>query len=125
MAGLDMSRGIPRGRPSRKMPAPFVRPQVQISPPSVEQRRSWQWIAPTALAEGDVVPGMGLVHRVREVVLAPEYESGMAPADIVNAILWSVRIEAGVPEPQEYEVEASELIWAFSQCPVGASADGE
>lgn len=113
MSGLDMSHGIPRGRPSRKMPAPFQRPSVALGPRGDDERRAWQWIAPAALREGDVVPGLGLIHRVRELVYAPTYQSGMPAKEIANAILWAVLIDAGVPESQQYELDASEQIWAY------------
>jgi hypothetical protein len=106
------------------MPAPFQRKSIAVGPRAEQQRRVWQWIPPSALAEGDVVPGMGLVHRVREVVVAPGYESGMAPRDIAEAILWAVRIDAGVPDSQEYEVDASQNIWAFACEREGTSASG-
>lgn len=110
---FDVSKGIPQGRPTKKMPKPFQRPRLEIGK-TEGQQRSWQWVAPAKLAEGDIVPGYGLVHSVEEVVWSPQYESGLSPEEVVDSILWTVQLTAGVPTSKQYRLDPATQVWAYS-----------
>ncbi len=112
---LDMSRGIPKGRPSRKMPAPFKRSRIEIGPKSPEDKRAWQWVSPAALAIDDVVADFGRVTEVREVIQAPVFESGLSAVEIVDQTTWRVLVTAGVPWSTTRYFDPTQQVWAFAR----------
>ncbi len=115
MSPLDMSKGLPKGRPSRKMPAPFKRPRIEIGVLAPKDRRVWQWVSPRDLVEGDIVVDLGLITEVREIVEAPEYESGLSATEIVNDTSWYVVVKAGVPWSDTHYLDPSQQVWAFAR----------
>ena len=52
------------GRPSKKIPAPYSRPRIEIGGSSRE-KKDWVWLNANELSVDDVVAGEGLVQEVR------------------------------------------------------------
>ena|SRR5712692_7842254 len=112
---LDVTGGIPRGRPSRKMPAPFKRPRIEVGRKVADERRDWQWVSPMRLVSGDVVPGLGIVTSIRELVYAPEFESGLSADAVVEQTVWRVVVAAGAPNSSEHYLDPTQQVWAFAR----------
>jgi hypothetical protein len=52
------------GRPSKKIPAPYSRPRIEIGG-KPEEKKDWHWISAFDLKEGDIIAGEGVVQEVR------------------------------------------------------------
>lgn len=61
----DLSKGIPRGRPSRKIPTSFQRPSISVKGPN-HVSKLWRWAALSELAAGDVVRDKGVIRVTSE-----------------------------------------------------------
>lgn len=103
---MDLSKGIPQGRPSKKMPKPFRRPGIEVTR---GLRKEWQWVAPDKVRAGDIIAGRGAVR-------------GRARTDVQNDDgIWLVWILAGEAE-NPFPVPGTEQLWVFRE--VEGVADG-
>lgn len=103
---MDLSKGIPKGRPSKKMPKPFRRPSVSITR---GPRKEWQWVAATDITAGDLVASHGLVHEARLEISDTAHE----------AVVWIRAGESQGPVP----FAASQVLNVFREVEVVPDGD--
>lgn len=61
-------------RPSKKLPAPFSRPRIEIGGSAKVVKRDWQWLNAFELAEDDIIAGEGVVQEIKtHVQYGPEW----------------------------------------------------
>lgn len=106
--GLDMSKGIPQGRPSKKIPAPFRRPSISINRDA--PRREWRWVSPAELTVGDTITGRGVVLEVQ-------------PHTVPEEGIWEYWVVAGEHQPITYP--GTEQVWAFVFAKESGGTDGQ
>lgn len=95
-----------------KTPAPFRRPRITIGSGAETVKREWRQILAADLAEGDTVPGVGLLHQVNEAVI--EVDDGR-----VKYPQWNVWVTGG--EGGTATFSGTDSVLAF--VPVKAPAD--
>lgn len=93
---MDMSKGLPRGNRSKKLPAPFTRPSVSVTR---DRPRVWRQVFADTLEAGDTVSGWGVVVEREWAVDAQ-----------ANSVL---RVKAGHPEGQWREPRPGDVVLAF------------
>lgn len=96
---LDLSKGIPKGRPSKKIPSAFQRPQLVTITNDDAPQRDWRWSLVMSLKVGDIIADRGVV------VDAPHF-------DLQEN---HVHLRAGHPESAEYFFSVSEQVWSFTE----------
>lgn len=74
----------------RKMPAPFARPSISVG--ASGPRREWHTIAADQLREGDIVPSVGRLVGVKELLSAPPANSGLTSQQIIDQTTWTVTV---------------------------------
>ena len=92
---------LPKGRPSKKIPAPFKRPVISLSGVGDKLEKDWQWVSPTHLVEGDILAGHGLVCS---------YD------DELDSVLHRIYVvlQVGFPESRIIRLPEDELVFAFT-----------
>lgn len=90
------------------MPQPFQRPSIDLGGGS-EIKREWRTLAVTEIAEGDIIPGIGVVTYVEEYIKLPETTLS-SRSDQRTA--WTVTIRGG--EGNERVYQGHETVLAFT-----------
>lgn len=96
---LDLSKGIPKGRPSKKIPSAFQRPRLATVSGEDTPQRDWQWSLVMNLKVGDIIAERGVV------VDAPQFDLE------VNLVC----VRAGCPESTEHFFSVSDQVWSFTE----------
>lgn len=55
----------PKGRPTKKIPAPYSRPRIEIGGSGKQDKREWQWVNAFNLEVDDIIAGEGLVLEIK------------------------------------------------------------
>lgn len=114
---------LPKGQVRRKIPKPFARPSITIGagiPPA--DRREWAEVPAGDIRVGDIIPGIGRVFAVNNVLEVPRAGSGLAPEEIAGRVKWTATISGGADNTRTYH--GSDIVWAFTSHK-GASDDRE
>lgn len=90
----------------KKMPAPFARPSITIGGSPIE-RKSWKTVQSQDIKVGDIVPGVGRVYEVNEVVDRSVMLTSNPPQ-----FPWTVTVKGGLGNVKTYQ--GGELVWAFT-----------
>lgn len=54
-----------KGRPSKKIPAPYSRPRIEIGGSGVQEKREWAWVNAFDLEVDDIIAGEGVVQEIK------------------------------------------------------------
>jgi hypothetical protein len=92
---------LPNGRVQKKIPTPFARPSISIGGAGPVEKREWRAVLACKLAEGDIVPGVGVLDTVDEQVTT---------ADDIE-IRWTVTVTGGDDNRRSFD--GNDQVWAF------------